>query len=265
MSLIICEECGKEISDKAEACPHCGAPVEIADKQGVLESKELKEEPAAEAIDPVVVDKESVKKSKKILLFIIVILVAIIAGTAFGVIKHNEKIAKQKIAKQRYNKAVKKMKGNEELMLKVVYENDGSTKKVDTAEELVNLTNSVWHDAIFEESSKKTKKYVKGAKDFNEAIDNVYSDSDVKEFVSVLQISRDMIKETEIDCPEELLSLKDKYDNMLASFSVLVDYVEYPKGTYKTYLEGAQDKFDEFNSTYNKFDTACPEIKEDKE
>ena len=27
MALIACHECGKEISDQAEACPHCGAPV----------------------------------------------------------------------------------------------------------------------------------------------------------------------------------------------------------------------------------------------
>jgi len=26
MALIKCKECGKEISDKAEGCPHCGAP-----------------------------------------------------------------------------------------------------------------------------------------------------------------------------------------------------------------------------------------------
>lgn len=28
MSLIICSECGKEISDKATNCPHCGAPIQ---------------------------------------------------------------------------------------------------------------------------------------------------------------------------------------------------------------------------------------------
>ncbi|MES2973404.1 MAG: zinc ribbon domain-containing protein [Pseudomonadota bacterium] len=27
MALIACGECGKEISDKAAACPHCGAPL----------------------------------------------------------------------------------------------------------------------------------------------------------------------------------------------------------------------------------------------
>lgn len=27
MALKPCEECGKEVSDKAAACPHCGAPI----------------------------------------------------------------------------------------------------------------------------------------------------------------------------------------------------------------------------------------------
>ena len=30
MALIQCKECGKEISDQAQACPHCGAPVRAA-------------------------------------------------------------------------------------------------------------------------------------------------------------------------------------------------------------------------------------------
>ena len=29
MALIQCNECGKQISDTAKACPHCGAPCEF--------------------------------------------------------------------------------------------------------------------------------------------------------------------------------------------------------------------------------------------
>lgn len=29
MGLIICPECGKQFSDKAKACPHCGCPLEV--------------------------------------------------------------------------------------------------------------------------------------------------------------------------------------------------------------------------------------------
>lgn len=34
MALIACGECGKQISDKAAACPHCGAPTPSASGTG---------------------------------------------------------------------------------------------------------------------------------------------------------------------------------------------------------------------------------------
>ncbi|MFZ3088021.1 MAG: zinc-ribbon domain-containing protein [Methylotenera sp.] len=33
MALSKCKECGKEVSSKAEACPHCGAPIKKQQKQ----------------------------------------------------------------------------------------------------------------------------------------------------------------------------------------------------------------------------------------
>lgn len=32
MALIKCPECGKEISDKAPACPNCGIPLRLEDR-----------------------------------------------------------------------------------------------------------------------------------------------------------------------------------------------------------------------------------------
>lgn len=29
MSLILCKECGKQYSDQAPACPHCGCPTNV--------------------------------------------------------------------------------------------------------------------------------------------------------------------------------------------------------------------------------------------
>ena len=31
MALIKCSECGKDVSDKADACPHCGCPANATD------------------------------------------------------------------------------------------------------------------------------------------------------------------------------------------------------------------------------------------
>jgi uncharacterized membrane protein YvbJ len=50
MAIIACWECGKEISDSAQACPHCGAPKKEALKQ---ETQEV----AAAPVEPEVPQK----------------------------------------------------------------------------------------------------------------------------------------------------------------------------------------------------------------
>jgi hypothetical protein len=47
MALIKCKECGKEISDKATACPHCGCPVQTTDEAKV----EIQEESTVKGKD----------------------------------------------------------------------------------------------------------------------------------------------------------------------------------------------------------------------
>jgi uncharacterized membrane protein YvbJ len=39
MSLISCNECGKEISDKASSCPNCGAPTKWGKKEAKKERR----------------------------------------------------------------------------------------------------------------------------------------------------------------------------------------------------------------------------------
>lgn len=261
MSLILCEECGREISDKAKSCPHCGAPIEIAEKQGEIEKNLPKEETINNGKESVGTDKEHVKQSKAKLIIIICVVAAVaIAGTVFGVIKH-----KEAVAQKQYEDAVITMQGNAAEMYLRTNELMSSTKDVDSIEDLINLTNAVWHDAIWNESNAKTKKYVKGAKDFNEAVDNLYSSSIVSSFLLDLYETKDNVENEKFDCPEELLSVKDKYDDVVAAFYALVDFAKYPSGSYDTYMESAQEKFDEFNKAYNKFDSACPNINTDED
>lgn len=39
MALIKCIDCGREISDKATACPHCGCPIENRKVSGIVKIK----------------------------------------------------------------------------------------------------------------------------------------------------------------------------------------------------------------------------------
>jgi len=69
MSLIKCTECGKEISDKAQACPNCGCPVGCS---------------AAEAPAPTSVAPTNKKRSlKKHILFILLAVIGV-AGLTIG-------------------------------------------------------------------------------------------------------------------------------------------------------------------------------------
>ena len=47
MALIKCPECGKEISDKAAACPNCGVPILMEQKSSYTEKKPDKQDYSA--------------------------------------------------------------------------------------------------------------------------------------------------------------------------------------------------------------------------
>lgn len=66
MALIKCNECGKEISDKASSCPNCGCPI-TAEKEDVIKNLD----------ETTNTDKNS-KKNKKSSLFIIIVVIAIV-------------------------------------------------------------------------------------------------------------------------------------------------------------------------------------------
>lgn len=58
MALIECSECGGQVSDQAEACPHCGMPTEVGYRlraerlrqQRLGEGERRSEEPGTEAV-----------------------------------------------------------------------------------------------------------------------------------------------------------------------------------------------------------------------
>lgn len=85
MALMVCPECGKQVSDQAESCPHCGYPIPkyIAEqkKQAELEEK------AKKAAEEFTAKKEKAEKkpvSTRIKIIIAVCAVAIISGLIAG-------------------------------------------------------------------------------------------------------------------------------------------------------------------------------------
>ena len=54
MALFKCPECGREISDKASACPHCGCPVTtvLYQDMNTITDKSLTNPQNSEAVPP---------------------------------------------------------------------------------------------------------------------------------------------------------------------------------------------------------------------
>lgn len=70
MALIKCSECGREISDKAEACPGCGAPVEVA---------VVPPEGQAEHVVPAPFDANAQKHAQRQVYIGVLIVIAVVA------------------------------------------------------------------------------------------------------------------------------------------------------------------------------------------
>lgn len=117
MALIKCSECGREISDKANSCPHCGCPVagseELVDKSvveketSVDKREELKPETNKSAESK---PKEKKKLSKKGIIVIIVAAVVIVAAViAYYVLttdSRNYNSAKELFEEEKFQEAL---------------------------------------------------------------------------------------------------------------------------------------------------------------
>ena len=100
MALIKCPECGKEISDKAGACPHCGCP--IGNTTQPIQNN----------------DGKSNKGSKKILIGVVAVVAIAGTGYYFGIAKPQQHLAEQKavyeeaqdlIDEGKYDKAIEEL------------------------------------------------------------------------------------------------------------------------------------------------------------
>lgn len=98
MALIKCSECGGMVSDKAEVCPHCGAPIKHEEQINESQSDQVVETAANVAGDkkePINLSqgtatanapKQAKKKNKKVIIIsaIVIIIVALIGIRAYN-------------------------------------------------------------------------------------------------------------------------------------------------------------------------------------
>lgn len=136
------------------------------------------------------------------------------------------------------------------------------------AESLCDLTNKVWYNAIYKERDEETDKYTRTNYgiadyfvDFDEAIQNLYSDEDTINEVLKIQENQEEVKTLIKDLQNPPNGLDDCYDtilNMYDYYKNLTDLAISPTGSLEDYSNNKNKAIDGFMTEYEKLDNIMP-------
>lgn len=249
MALINCPECGKEISDKVKACPHCGYPFDE------------KSENIPQQVEVTSVKLTNKKVNKKVL---ISAMLVIVIGVICTIVVQMSNAAKMKEERSTYIDNLNTVKM---LML------SGASE----AETLCNLTGSVWKNTIYNDSDSETNKYcIREDKyeeskiyygkydfesDFNTAIAKLFKDTSTQSTVDSIKEGQTRVQDLmkELNNPtEEFSKIYDTISELYSSYQGLTDLAINPTGSLTSFLQSKSDKVDKFMEYYNKLETQMP-------
>ena len=265
MAIIACPECGKEISDKAKSCPHCGYVLEkekqigkiICEECGTEFDDELDacpncgcpkiEEKKGKEPQKVEVTKVAVNKKKLIAgIFVLVLIVGAIVGGIF-IKKTVDKNNAEKEEKKYYSK----LESTTNIMLAGCAD----------AESAAGLIHDVWKNAIYEEEDSSTDDYTKPdgyfVSDFNDALANLEADISFSKKV-------DGIRKNQITVEKAMKELKNPPEKYKEAYDTIKDfyesYLEFtrlatnPSGSLQSYTSDYNDLDSDVMSKYKKME-----------
>ena len=133
------------------------------------------------------------------------------------------------------------------------------------AEGLMNKTSMVWSNAIFKKSDSETDKYtmVNGefVDDFNDALSNLFLDSETLDTISSIKDGQvkvaNIIKDLK-NPPKEYEKVYDTITDLSTAFISVTDFAINPKGNLQTFNKNVQEKIDKFMDLYNTLDAQIP-------
>lgn len=214
MALIKCPECGEEISNKAKACPYC---------------------------------KTKIKNIGNIIIIALSVCLVVLLIVAGSMIKYQNDRKKEKEAREQYVNEYNLCIDN----LNTIWRTAENTLYV--SDELVALTQDVWSGAIFKEATVTNVNYIfKDGKfqSMEQALDNLYGDSNVKSKIQTINDRKTMIEElykkTE-NAPEEFNDVRKAGLEFINAFNNRMNFSKKASGALISYSK----TFSELKTTYD--------------
>lgn len=230
MALITCPECNHEVSDTALACPHCGYQV-----------KKDFESPQQVEVTSI---KIKPKISKKILFLasiFIIITLSVVVGTIIS--NKNKEALREKEYIENLNEA-------RSAMLVGAAE----------AEQLCNLTKSVWYNTIYKKNDSETDKYTTTAsgkfhKDFNTSLSNLYESDFAEQKIKDITKNQDEVSAIILNLknpPEEYSEEHKTINEMYDVYLKFTNHSISPSGSLTSYSSSFSDYDTTFMQYYDK-------------
>ncbi len=245
----LCAECGNELEYGAAMCPKCGCPVTAG-------SGTIMSDPSPQLARTT--DRQTHRKSKRLLVTLIVLLAVGIAGT-IGIIQYQMKNAVKEvmIRKQQEKAANEAMQRRREYAENLELATYTMLSGAADAETCCNLIQQVWHNAIWEKEDNATDKYTKPdgkfVTDFNEALDNLFSDLDfytqINDIIENQETVRSIIKELK-NPPEEYKSAYESLSECYDAYLTFTNMAINPSGSLNSFSTDFSDADSKFMHCY---------------
>lgn len=229
-----CHECGTELEDGMDVCHKCGCPIENVENS----------ETAPQQVE--VTGVKIARKSKKIIAIVAVALL-IAALIAVAVVQGQKKKEAEEEAKR-----IEEYIANLELVTYSMLSGAGD------AETCGNLVKKVWYNAIYEERDDSTDKYTRPngyfVSDFNDALQNLYSDSSFSLRIGGIEDNQDTVN----SLMKKLKNPPDEYEDayeavteLYNAYLILTNLATDPSGSLQTFSSNFNDADSEALKCFN--------------
>ena len=233
-----CSDCGAELEEGMDICPKCGCPIE-----NIIETEKTPQQVEVTGV-------KITKKSKKIIVIATIAVLAAAIITAIGVQTHKKNVAAKAVAEAQ--------KQSEEYGTNLNMAAYSMLSGASDAETCGNLIKQVWYNAIYKESDSTTNKYTKPdgyfVSDFNDALQNLFSDSSFSGQIADINSNKDTVNSLMKKLKNPPEEYKDAYESLSKLYDAyisLTNLVTDPTGSLQTYSQNFNDADNETLNCYN--------------
>lgn len=233
-----CPDCGAELEEGMDTCPKCGCPIE-----NIIETEKTPQQVEVTGV-------KITKKSKKIIVIATIAVIVAVIIAAIGVQTHKKNV----VAKA----AAEAQKQSEEYGTNLNMAAYSMLSGASDAETCGNLIKQVWYNAIYEKSDSKTDKYTKPkgyyVSDFNDALQNLFSDSSFSSQIADINDNKDTVNSLMKKLKNPPEEYKDAYESLSKLYDAYISLTNLatdPTGSLQTYSQNFNDADNETLNCYN--------------